>query len=179
MYTETHIPRGMIGRLADSSRYSRAQLLSLVLLRVLIGWHFLYEGISKVANPYWSSANYLLESKWIFSDLFISIVADPMALKVVDVLNEWGLIAVGVGLIAGCFTRFATISGILLLVLYYVAAPPLVGFSYTFPTEGSYLVVNKVLIEMASLVVLALFPTGAILGLDVFIFKKKGGWTSA
>ena len=59
---------------------------------VVIGWHFLYEGISKVINPYWSSAGFLLESKWIFSRLFTNIDVNPAMLEVVDFLNIWGLI---------------------------------------------------------------------------------------
>jgi thiosulfate dehydrogenase [quinone] large subunit len=173
MAIDTGIAKKTMSRLVQQKTYSNAQLIALVFLRVLIGWHFLYEGLSKVMNPYWSSANYLLESKWIFSNLFTSIVANPAALKIVDFLNEWGLMAIGAGLIAGCFTLVATISGIVLLLLYYVAMPPWVGLTYTIPTEGSYLIVNKNLIEMAALLVLALFPTGNIVGLDVFIFRKK------
>lgn len=173
MATETGIAKKAVSHLVQSKPYSNVQLVSLVFLRILIGWHFLYEGISKVVNPYWSSANYLLESKWIFSGLFTSIVANPAALKIVDFLNEWGLIAIGLGLIAGCFTRMATIAGIMLLLLYYVSTPPLVGLTYTIPTEGSYLLVNKNLIEMAALIVLALFPTGTLVGLDIFIFRGK------
>ncbi len=173
MNSETKIAARETVRLPRAQACSNAQFVSLVLLRVLIGWHFLYEGLSKILNPYWSSANYLLESKWVFSGLFISIVANPAVLRIVDVLNQWGLIAIGAGLIAGCFTQVATISGIVLLLLYYVAAPPFVGLSYTMPTEGSYLVVNKNLIILAALLVLALFPTGKLAGLDLFIFRKK------
>jgi thiosulfate dehydrogenase [quinone] large subunit len=179
MSTETQIAKKSASRAAPASPYSHAQLIALVFLRVLIGWHFLYEGISKVINPYWSSANYLLESKWIFSDWFISIVANPLALKIVDFLNEWGLMAIGFGLIAGCFTQIATITGIVLLLLYYVSTPPLVGLSYSLPMEGSYLVVNKNLIEMAGLIVLALFPSGTVVGLDVFLIRRKVRWDSA
>ena len=53
-----------------SIKENKYQLYGLVTLRVLIGWHFLYEGIAKLINPYWSSAAYLLDSKWIFSILF-------------------------------------------------------------------------------------------------------------
>jgi thiosulfate dehydrogenase [quinone] large subunit len=173
MATETKITERTTRLLVQPKTYSQAQLFALVALRVLIGWHFLYEGLAKIANPYWSSANYLLESKWIFSGLFTSIVGNPAALKIVDLLNEWGQITIGVGLIAGCFTQVATIAGIVLLLLYYVSTPPLVGLTYSIPTEGSYLFVNKNLIEMAALIVLALFPTGTIIGLDVFIFKGK------
>ena len=153
--------------------YSNTQLTALVALRVLIGWHFLYEGVVKIFNPYWTSAGYLLESKWLFSDLLMSIVANPTALKMVDFLNIWGLVAIGLGLIVGCLTRVAGIAGIFLLLLYYVANPPFIGFKYSMPSEGSYLIVNKNLIEMFALIVLTLFPTGSIIGLDRLIFLKK------
>jgi len=155
------------------TNYTQAQLTVLVILRVLIGWHFLYEGISKLLNPYWSSAGYLLETKCIFSGLATSIVASPNALRVVDFLNVWGLIAIGAALIAGVLTQAASIAGIVLLLLYYVFNPPLIGYAYTTPAEGSYLIVNKILIEMWALLVLTLFPTGKIIGLDRFIFIKK------
>ena len=153
--------------------YSNAQLITLVILRILIGWHFLYEGIVKLLNPYWSSAGFLVESEWIFSDWFFSIASNPGILKVVDFLNIWGLIAIGLGLILGCFTRIASICGIVLLFLYYVCNPPFIGMIYSAPTEGSYLFVNKNLIELFALLVLTLFPTGSIIGLDRLIFRKK------
>ena len=36
--------------------YTNFQTTALVVLRVLIGWHFLYEGLAKLGNPYWTSA---------------------------------------------------------------------------------------------------------------------------
>ncbi|MDZ7375742.1 MAG: DoxX family membrane protein [candidate division KSB1 bacterium] len=154
------------------ANYSTFQLTALVILRMMIGWHLLYAGISKLINPYWSSASYLMESKWIFSGWFQSIVANPTALKVVDFLNEWGLVAIGLGLIAGILTQVATIAGLVLLLLYYLATPPLVGLSYSIPSEGSYLIINKTLIEAAALLVLAVFPTGKKIGFDALFFKK-------
>ncbi len=154
------------------TNYSSYQLTALVILRMMIGWHLLYEGISKAVNPYWSSAGYLMDSKWIFASWFQSIVANPTVLKIVDFLNEWGLIAIGLGLIIGVLTQVATIAGIVLLLLYYFANPPFVGLTYSMPTEGSYLIINKTLIEAAALFVLAKFPTGKKIGLDVFLFKK-------
>ncbi len=153
--------------------YSTIQLTSLVILRVFIGWHFLYEGLVKLFTPYWTSAGYLVESKWIFSSLFIGIATNPTLLKIVDFLNVWGLIAIGLGLILGCFTRVASISGIVLLFLYYICQPPIIGYTYSSPSEGSYLIVNKNLIEMAALFVLTIFPTGYDIGLDRLIFIKR------
>lgn len=150
-------------------------LTMLVILRVAIGWHFLYEGISKLFIPNWSSASYLLGTRWIFSDLFNWLAANPTVLKLVDLLNIWGMILIGLGLIFGCFTRIASITGIILLSLYYLAYPPFVGMDFGVPSEGHYLIVDKNLVELFALCVLVLIPTGTFLGLDRFImrFRKK------
>lgn len=150
---------------------SNIQLSALVLLRIFIGWHFLYEGISKLLNPYWSSAGYLMESKWILSGIFKSIVASPVILKIVDYLNIIGLVAIGIALIIGFLGRTASISGIALLLLYYLSHPPF-GYEYTAPAEGSYIVIDKNLIEMCALFVLTMFPTSKIIGIDRLICRK-------
>ena len=93
---------------------------------------------------------------------------------VVDFINVWGLVLIGLALILGFMTREATIAGIVLLALYYLAAPPLLGWSYSMPTEGSYVIVNKVLIELAALTVVMLFPTAHIIGLDRLLGRSPG-----
>ncbi|MFC1650068.1 DoxX subfamily [Candidatus Latescibacterota bacterium] len=162
--------------------YSNLQLSALVILRVLIGWHFLYEGVVKALNENWTSAGFLSESKWIFSPVFNFIVTHPAILRFVDLANTWGLIFIGLGLILGCFAQLASFSGAVLLLMYYVANPPFIGFKYTAPSEGSYIIVNKNLIEMFALVVLTLFPTGIIIGMDRLIaafLKNKSAVKSA
>jgi thiosulfate dehydrogenase [quinone] large subunit len=159
---------------AGSAGYTRFQITALVTLRMLIGWHLFYEGLAKITNEYWTSAGYLSESKFILSDVFLLIAANPTSLLVVDFVNKWGLVVLGLALLLGCLTRAATIAGIVLLGLYYIAAPPFVGYVYSMPAEGSYLIVNKVLIELAALVVLLAFPTGKIIGLDRLWSWKKG-----
>lgn len=153
--------------------YSRCQLTLLVTLRVLIGWHFLYEGVAKLSNPDWSSVGFLLDSKWIFSGLFQNMASNPSVLNTVDFLNMWGLVAIGLGLILGFLTRPAIIGGIILLSFYYISHPPFVGITYAMPSEGSYLWVNKNLIELFALAVLFVFPTSRIIGIDRFLFKKS------
>ena len=51
-------------------------------LRILIGWHFLYEGIIKLASPSWSAGPYLLESTWVFSGVFKALAINHTALAV-------------------------------------------------------------------------------------------------
>ncbi len=150
----------------NENKYSCLQVTFLVLLRFLIGWHILYEGFAKLMNSNWSAANFLKESQWILSDFAQWIVSNPAVLGAVDFLNTWGLIAIGLGLILGLFFRVAAISGALLLLVYYLNCPPLVGIEYSLPVDGNNLIVDKTLIEAAALVVLALFPTGKIFGLD-------------
>jgi len=149
--------------------YSESQLIGLVILRILIGWHFLYEGISKLVNPYWSSAAYLLDSKWIFSSLAERIVANPTLLEFTDSVNMWGLTIVGLSLLLGFMSRYGAIAGLVFILLYYIFAPPFIGLEYSKPGEGSYIIVNKNLIEACALYVLFLFPTSQLIGLDRLI----------
>jgi thiosulfate dehydrogenase [quinone] large subunit len=166
---------------AAGAGWTRFQSIALVTLRILIGWHFLYEGLAKVVNPYWSSAGYLAGSQWWFKGIFINIAASPTVLTAVDFVNMWGLVLIGLCLIFGAATRVATIAGIVLLALYYIAAPPFAGYTYAMPAEGSYLVVNKVLIELVALLVLLAFPTGRIMGVDrlVNLWRKSGAVAQA
>jgi thiosulfate dehydrogenase [quinone] large subunit len=83
------------------------------------------------------------------------------------------LIAIGSGLILGLFTRAAAISGAILLLIYYLNNPPLIGLEYSVPTEGSYLVVSKTLIEAVALVVITVFPSGMFAGLDMLVIRYK------
>jgi thiosulfate dehydrogenase (quinone) large subunit len=149
------------------------QKLTLVALRLAIGWHFLYEGLAKLANPNWTSAGYLLDSAGFMKNIFFNLAANPDVLKVVDFLNIWGLILIGLGLILGVFTRISIISGIVLMIFYYLSHPPFVGLKYALPSDGSYLVINKLVIEILALGVLLMFPTWKEWGLDRWIFGGR------
>ena len=156
-----------------ANEYSISQLLALTVLRVLIGWHFLYEGVVKYADPDWSSASYLKNTQGPLSVVFQKIAIFPPALELTDFLNTWGLILIGVCLILGLFSALAYFLGLCLLALYYVSMPPLIGYTYSSGVEGSYLLVNKIIIEMSALIVLWCFPTGDQTGLDMFIQKCR------
>jgi thiosulfate dehydrogenase [quinone] large subunit len=103
-----------------------------------------------------------LDSQGFLAGFFHSLASNPNVLQVVDFLNMYGLIAIGLGLILGCFTRIATIAGIVLLALYYLSHIPFIGASYALPSDGSYLWVDKTLIELVALAVLYVLPTGDI-----------------
>ena len=146
----------------------------LTVLRVLVGWHFLFEGISKLASPGWSSASYLMESKWLFSGFFHWIISNPTAQTVTDFLNIWGLILIGLGLFMGLFTRLASISGILIMLFYYIANPPFVASSMS--GQGHFFIVNINIIEIGILGVFAFLKRDYLWSIDRLIrgiFKRK------
>jgi thiosulfate dehydrogenase [quinone] large subunit len=104
---------------------------------------------------------------------FYSLATNPATVNIIDLINIWGLIFIGLGLILGFLARPACIFGITLLAMYYLSHPPFVGIRYSVPSEGSYLIVNKNLIELIALAVLYVFPTSKYIGIDRFIFKRR------
>ncbi len=152
-------------------------LAMLVVLRTAVGWHFLYEGVAKLFVPDWTASGYLQISKWIFSGVFKWMASSQPLMLIIDVLNIAGLILIGLGLMLGCFSRIAALSGAALLFLYYTANPPFVGMDFGVVTEGNYLIVDKNFIELIVLLIMAVIPTGRYLGIDRLIVLLKAGKT--
>jgi thiosulfate dehydrogenase [quinone] large subunit len=150
----------------DHWKVSRGAMIALTLLRVAIGWHFLYEGVAKLTAPSWSAAGYLKQARGPFADFFRGVASQPNMLANADLVTMWGLTIVGVLLMLGLFTRLASLGGIAFILLFYFATPPFVGYFYAIPTEGSYLIVNKNLVELCALVAILLTGSGRFAGLD-------------
>lgn len=153
----------------------RNQQTALVVLRTMIGWHFLYEGFTKVLTPAWSragvplgrftAAGYLRGSSGPFADLFRGF-ADASWLPWLDLIVAWSLVLVGLGLMLGLFTRLACAGALALLALFYLSWLPTSGV-HDAGAEGNYLLVNKNLIEAAAVAVVLAFRTDRIAGLDL------------
>lgn len=149
--------------------FSRSQLSVLVALRLLVGWHFLYEGVIKLFNPYWTAKTFLLTSEGALRPLFVWLAEEPM-ISAINVMNIGLLIGVGMALMLGSLTRIAAIAGIVLLLMYYLAHPPFHGMSMG---PGSFWIVNYNLIEIAVLLLVFHFPTSRHFGLDVLLDRGK------
>ncbi len=153
---------------------SRGQQVGLVLLRTLVGWHFLYEGYFKLLRPAWSrdgsplaawsSAGYLHAANGPFAALFHRL-ADSSWIGGVDTAVAAALVLVGLSLMLGIFTQAGCAGGLALLALFYLSQVPVAGVPQP-QTEGAYLFVNKNLIEAGALLVVLVFRTGRIAGLD-------------
>ncbi len=152
------------------------QQVSLVVLRTLVGWHFLYEGLFKLWAPAWSrsgaplpafsAAGYLRgAASGPFADLFHALAA-PRLLTVLDFSMPIALFLVGLSLMLGLFTKAGSWGALALLSLFYLSSIPVSGVHQP-GAEGAYLLVNKNLVEAAAVLVLLSFDTGRIAGLDL------------
>ncbi len=148
------------------TRLTGWQKTVLVVLRFAIGWHFFYQGFGKLVSVSWSSEGYLGAS-W---GPFLRVAENPTLLSIADQATMWGLTILGVLLMVGLFTRFAAVMGVGLLLMIYLAIPPLDYTGFVFSTsQGSELYVDKTLIELLALIVVGSFDTGRIIGLDIWV----------
>ncbi len=148
-----------------NNKKQKAAYYALTVLRIGIGWHFLYEGITKLMDPSWTAAGYLESATGPLAGMFHSMAGSEASVHLVNSLNIFALCLIGLGLMLGLFTRLSQGAGILLLFMYYISHPPVFSDPGFF-REGAYLIVSKDLIEMLALLVLMFFPTGKFLGLD-------------
>jgi len=140
-----------------SSKLQKWEVLAVSILRMAIGWHFLYEGIAKITMNSWSSQPYLANTTGFFSPFYHWLAASP-AIGLINWVNIIALILIGLALFFGCFTRIAAACGALLLLLYYFAYPPF-GFSLiTASTESHLYIVNYQLLEAIVLIFFAVYP---------------------
>ena len=150
----------------EDMKLSRWPMIAITVLRVVVGWHFLYEGLAKLTSPSWSAAGYLKQARGPFADMFKGLASQPNLLANADLITMWGLTIVGLLLILGLFTRLASLAGIGFILLFYLCNPPFIGYFYSIPTEGSYLIVNKNLVELCALAVIFTTGSGRFAGLD-------------
>ena len=153
----------------------RLEAVALVLLRTLIGWHFLYEGYYKLVSPgwtrggapvaAWSASGYLKAATGPLAGVFHALGQSSMA-GWVDHVVPIGLVLVGLSLMLGLLTQIGLWGALAFLTLFYVSAIPTEGIPKPW-NEGTYLIVSKNLIELAAVVVLLACRTGDIAGLDV------------
>jgi thiosulfate dehydrogenase [quinone] large subunit len=143
--------------------------ISLLFLRLSLGWLMFYSGINQLTNASWSAAGYLTNAI-TFPQLF-HWLASASILPTINFLNEWGLVVLGASLIFGLCVRLTSAFGMLLMLLYYL---PVLSFPFIQP--GSYLV-DEHIIYIFVLLVFISTSAGRVYGLDgVWIklgFAKK------
>jgi thiosulfate dehydrogenase [quinone] large subunit len=172
--------------MAHDTTYRPVQQVALIALRTMIGWHFLYEAFYKIMSPAWSpagaplarwtSAGYLKGASGPLAGLFQKMVNAGWT-PWIDRTVKVSLLLIGLSLILGLFTKVGSWAALLFLSLFYLLYMPSMGVPQP-NNEGTYLIVNKTLIEAAAVCVLLVFNTGAIAGLDLLWHRRNPGDTA-
>lgn len=95
--------------------------------------------------------------------------ADTPTVERVDTLTMWGLFLCGAGMVLGLFSRLSALGTAVFLALFYFSLPPWPGLPPAPIAEGTYLIVNKNLVELLACLMLATVPTGVWAGLDALV----------
>jgi uncharacterized membrane protein YphA (DoxX/SURF4 family) len=121
----------------------------------------------------WTSYSYLANTTGFASGFYHALAAHAGLVRVVDFLNVWGLTAIGLALFLGVLVRYASLAGVLLLMLYYFAYPPF-GSSLLKTTDGQFFVADRNLIEALALLILVFIKEQGF-GIDALIgyFRDK------
>jgi thiosulfate dehydrogenase (quinone) large subunit len=157
------------------------QQITLIFLRTFIGWHFFYEGYYKLSLPAWSpdgsplapwsSYGYLKSATGPIALLFQRLI-DAGWTPWIDHSVKIGLLLIGISLILGLLTQIGCWGAVLFLTLFYLLNIPTKGIPEA-GNEGTYLLINKNLLELAAVFVLISFRTNRIAGLDLFFKSNK------
>jgi len=84
-------------------------------------------------------------------------------------MTIWGITAIGAGLFSGTLTRAAALGGAAFLAMTYLAVPAFPWLPAPPQNEGNYVFVNKNVVEMMALLVIAATPSGRWFGGDAFL----------
>lgn len=144
----------------DKMNKQSLKKLIITLFRVVIGWHFLYEGLVKTWSETWTAAGFLSNATGPFAGLYRGLASSDTILGIIDPVNILALVLIGLALFIGLYIRYAATSGIILLLIYYFAYPPF-GSSVFSSFEGNMFLVNMNLIEAIAL-------------MGILVMKEKG-----
>ncbi|WP_276254619.1 DoxX family protein [Halomontanus rarus] len=135
-------------------------------LRLMMGYAFLYAGLSKLlaAEPF-TAEGFLLHGANPASPLagmFTWMVNTPWMLSIVDVAVPFGQVAIGLGLLVGAMVRLAAFFGATMMFMFYFA---------NWSVEHG--MINGDFAYLLVFLAVAAFGAGRILGLDQLIERYE------
>ncbi|HEY6057484.1 MAG TPA: TQO small subunit DoxD, partial [Candidatus Limnocylindrales bacterium] len=162
---------------------TRVQAKALFAVRLIIGWGFLYAGLEKIfdlagsGKPF-SAAGFLkfaTGGTWPgvaapegaaapivnpTHDFWVSLGGNAALLPIINTLVVFGETAIGIALILGLATRFAALSGFVMMALFYVAA-----------WDFGFGLVNEHMAYMLACTTVGVLGAGRYYGLDAIVEK--------
>lgn len=146
-----------------------AAQFAVVSLRLVTGWILFYSGITKVLDPEWTASGYLMHAI-PKGNPFMGIWPMLAGMPLVDILFQWGLTLVGLGLILGGFTRWNAFRGSVMMLLIWTSSLPL--------EHG--ILIDEHIVYITVLVGLSALHAGNIVGLDSILkstrLVKNNAW---
>ena len=129
------------------------------LLRIAIGWHFLYEGCWKLMQQDgWSCLSYLNAAQGPLAPVFKWMAGQAWIVTTGDWAVQIGLVAIGLSLVTGVLARIAALFGIALMAMFYCCQPP-EPFAAAFSgADGRFFILERNAIEAAGLLLVAALP---------------------
>jgi len=137
--------------------------LLIFLLRVSMGWVFLFAAIRQIPDADWSAAGFL-DNASLFPQFF-NFFTSPEVLPIINLAIPWAHLMIGLGLIFGLGMRLASLGGALLMFLYYL--PRLDGFM----VGPNNFIVEYHLVYTLIIIYLAVIRAGRVYGLEGLIAK--------
>jgi thiosulfate dehydrogenase [quinone] large subunit len=135
-------------------------VVAATVLRLMLGWYMLADGLSNLFTPGWSASGFLIGAKTF--PAFYAWFASPMNIWWVNPLNLWGITLVGSALILGACVRPAAWAGVALMLLYYFP-------HYAFPVVPNGFIVEDHLIDASGFALVALWPAARQFGLSRYL----------
>lgn len=133
--------------------------VALTLLRVVIGWHFLYEGCWKLMQEEgWSCVSYLSAAQGPIAPLFKWMASQGWIVATGNWAVQLGLVAIGLALISGILARVAALFGIALMAMFYCCQPPEPFATAMSGADGRFFILERNAIEALGLALVAVMP---------------------
>jgi len=128
------------------------------ILRILMGWTFLYAGVWQVAENY-DTAGFL--NHVVTFHHFFTVFTTPAISPYTNFLVKWGHLLIGLSLVSGLLVRVSGPFAVLLMITYYFAH---MEFPYV---EGHFnFLVDYHLVYATVIVYLIAHRAGHVWGLD-------------
>lgn len=152
-------------------RYSATVIAyAILVMRLVIGWIFLQAGLTKLTAGDWTASGFLTNAV-PEGNPFTSFWASVAGSSLIDFLNIWGAIAIGIGLILGLFFRWSAFWGAMMM-LFYWAASLQGGIAEGLPLEHGWIVDDHI-VYVALLFGLGAIGAGRIFGLDAVLENSE------
>ena len=129
-------------------------------IRIAVGWHFLYEGVWKLMqNGQWSCLSYLDGAQGPLAGLFKWMAGQGWIVATGDWAVMLGLTLIGISLMTGVLARLASVFAILLMAMFYCAQPPEPFATAMSGADGRFFLLERNLLESAALLAIVLIPS--------------------